>query len=303
MQIVDNDILYIADRYNHRVVIIAPNSTTAAATFGSFGTGPNQFNEPADVFVTNTSIYVLDSLNYRVQMWPRNRLNGTTVAGVLGSVGNTSSNSTFGLSSGISVDIFGYLYVVDQPNHRVLRFPPNSTSGTNGVVVAGTGTAGNGSSQLDQPSRIFVDNNLTMYITDTNNNRIQKWAVGVSLGVNVAGSGIAANSDADLNGPRSVIVDNNGYVYIADGSNNRIQRWAPGGCVGECVVGCSRMNGSASDRLGNPQAMAFDSQGAVYVSDGYQNRVQKFAIQTAIVTIGKNHDRIRRSEYRQECPF
>ena len=295
MQIVDNDTLYIADRYNHRVVIIAPNSTTAAATFGSFGTASNQFNEPADVFVTNTSIYVLDSLNYRVQMWPRNGLNATTVAGVLGSVGNTSSNSTFGLSSGISVDIFGYLYVVDQPNHRVLRFPPNSTSGTNGIVVAGTGTAGTGPSQLNQPCGVFVDSNQTMFIADTFNNRIQRWTVGASSGVTVAGNGTAGTTDAVFNRPRSVVADNSGYLYVVDESNNRIQRWAPGGCVGDCLVGCSQLNGSAPDRLGNPQAMAFDSKGALYVSDGNQNRVQKFAIQTAIVTIGKNHDRIRRS--------
>ena len=287
MQIVGNDTLYIADRYNHRVVIITSNSTTA--TFGSFGTASNQFNEPADVFVTNTSIYVLDSLNYRVQMWPRNGLNGTTVAGVLGSVGNTSSNSTFGLSCGISVDIFGYLYVVDQPNHRVLRFPANSSSGTNGVVVAGTGAAGTGPSQFNQPSRVFVDSNLTMYITDTNNHRIQKWTFGASSGVTVAGNSTAGNTDADLNRPSSVIVDSRGYMYIGDASNNRIQRWAPSGCVGDCLVGCSQLNGSATDRLGNPQAVAFDSQGALYVSDGYQNRVQKFAIWVVTVT-GKNHD-------------
>ena len=289
MQMVDNDLLYIADRYNHRVVIIASNSTTAVATLGSFGTGPNQFNEPADVFVTNTSIFVLDSLNYRVQKWPRNGFNGTTVAGILGSVGSTSSNSTFGLSYGISVDMFGYLYVVDQPNHRVLRFPPNSTSGTNGVVVAGTGTPGNGLSQLNQPCKVFVDSNLTMYITDTNNHRIQKWTFVASSGVTVAGSGTSGNTDKDFSYPRSIVVDNNGYMYIGDELNNRIQRWAAGGCLGECLVGCSRLNGSASDRLSNPQAVAFDSQGALYVTDGNQNRVQKFTIR---ISTGKHHTQI-----------
>ena len=288
MQIVENDTLYIVDRYNHRVVIIQPNSTTAAATVGSGpGTASNQFNEPADVFVTNTSIYVLDQLNYRVQKWPRNGTSGVTVAGILGSVGNAASSSTFGLSYGIYVDIFEYLYVVDQPNHRILRFPPNSSSGTNGVVVAGTGTAGNGSSQLNQPCKVFVDSNLIMYISDMYNHRIQKWTLGASSGVTAAGSGTAGTTDRDFSYPGSVIVDNNGYMYISDESNNRIQRWASGGCSGECLVGCSRLNGSAPDRLSRPQAVAFDSQGALYVSDGNQNRVQKFAIR--IVVTGKSH--------------
>ena len=286
MQIVDNGTLYIVDRYNHRVVLINTNSTAAAVTMGSFGTASDQFNEPADVFVTNTSIYVLDQLNYRVQKWPRNGSNGTTVAGILGSVGNTSSNSTFGLSHGIYVDIFDFLYVVDQPNHRVLRFPPNSSSGTNGVVVAGTGTAGAGPSQLNQPCQVSVTSNLTMFITDMFNHRIQRWTVGASSGVTVAGNGTSGTTDRDLSYPRSVIVDDNGNMYIGDESNNRIQRWTSGGCLGECLVGCSRLNGSATDRLGSPQAVAFDSQGALYVSDGNQNRVQKFAIR---ISTGKNH--------------
>ena len=226
-------------------------------------------------------------LNYRVQKWPRNGFNGTTVAGVLGSVGSISSNSTFGLSHGIYVDICEYLYVVDQPNHRVLRFPPSSSSGTKGVVVAGDGTPGNGPTQLNQPCKVFVDSNLTMFITDMYNNRIQKWTFGASSGVTVAGNGVAGITDKDLSYPGSVIVDNGGYMYIGDESNNRIQRWISGGCVGECLVGCSQLNGSEPDRLSSPQAVAFDSQGALYVSDGNQNRVQKFAIR---ISTGKNDD-------------
>ena len=67
-------------------------------------------------------------------------------------------------------------------------------------------------------------------------------------------------------------------MYIVDQYNNRIQRWAPGACSGECLVGCSRSAGIASDLLYHPQSVAFDEQGALYVSDGNQNRVQKFAV-------------------------
>ena len=50
IQVTDNDTLYIADRSNNRIVVILPNSTTAAAILGTgLGAGANQFNQPTDV--------------------------------------------------------------------------------------------------------------------------------------------------------------------------------------------------------------------------------------------------------------
>ena len=276
IRIVDNNTLFIADTGNHRIVVIQPNSTNATAIIGSGpGTATNQFQEPTDVFVTNTSIYILDALNYRVQMWPRNGSNGTTVAGITGTQGNSSSTTTFGYSYGIYVDNVGFLYVSDQPNHRVLRFTPGSVGGTAGVVVAGTGTSGSGPSQLNNPSRIFVDDAKTIYIADSANHRIQRWMYGACYGVTVAGTGTSGNTTSQLSYPVSVIVDTNQIMYIGDQGNNRIHRWRVGDCSGQCIVGCTLANGSASDQFYLLQAMTFDSQGALYVSDGGNHRVQK----------------------------
>ena len=224
------------------------------------------------------SIYVLDAANYRVQMWPKNGSNGITVAGITGSAGTSASLTTFSASYGIFLDNYGYLYVSDATNSRILRFPPGSTSGASSVVVAGTGTAGAGPPQLNTPYRIFVGDDQTIYIADTGNHRIQRWAYGACSGVTVAGTGTAGAADSQLSYPVSVTIDRNQYMYIADSYNNRIQRWAPGACSGQCLVGCSRLTGAGSDRLYYPQSVAFDDQGALYVSDSSQHRVQKFAI-------------------------
>ena len=280
MRIVDNNTLYIADKGNHRIVIIQPNSTNATATIGSGpGTVSNKFQEPTDLFVTNTSIYVLDALNYRVQMWPRNGSNGTTVAGITGSIGNSSNTTTtFGYSYGIYVDNSGYLYVSDRPIHRILRFPPGSVSGTSGFMVAGTGTSGSGSAQLNSPYRIFVDDAKTIYIADSANHRIQRWSYGACSGVTVAGTGTSGSTTTQLSYPVSVIVDTNQVMYIGDQGNNRIHRWATGDCSGQCLVGCTQTNGSGAYQFYLLQAMAFDIQGALYVSDGGNHRVQKFSL-------------------------
>ena len=279
IQITDNNTLYIADKDNHRIVIILPNSTTAAATLGTgSGAGANQFNKPTDVFVADTSIYVLDANNYRIQRWPKDGSNTTTVAGITGTAGVATSLTTFAVSQGMFVDTDGYFYVSDQLNHRVLRFPPDSTSGTSSVMVAGTGTAGAAASQLNNPYRIFVDSDKSIYIADQSNNRIQRWTYGACFGVTVAGTGTAGTIASQLNLPSSVIVDSNQVMYIGDQYNNRIHRWAVGDCVGQCLVGCTQTYGTAIYQFYFLQNIAFDSQGALYVSDGANHRVQKFGL-------------------------
>ena len=282
MQIVDNNTLYIADTGNNRVVVVRPGSTNATAIIGSLGNASNQLSSPTDVFVTSTSIYILDTLNYRVQRCSRNGSNGTTVAGITSSAGNSSSTTTFGVSYGIYVDKYGYLYVSDQSNHRVLRFAPGSSSGDNGVVVAGTGSNGSAPWELNAPSKVFVDEIGAMYIADTNNHRVQKWSYGACSGVTVAGTGTSGTGAGQLNFPVAVVIDSNQFMYIADQSNHRIQRWAPGGCSGECLVGCSGTSGSGSNLLSSPQSLAFDNQGALYVSDGGNHRLQRFLLTSGI---------------------
>ena len=282
IQIVDNNTLYIADSSNNRVIVIQPGSTNATGIIGSYGNASNQLNGPTDVFVTSTFIYILDANNYRVQRWSRNGSNMSTVAGITGIKGNTSSTITFKYSYGIYVDQYGYLYVSDQSNNRVLRYSPGSSSGDSGVMVAGTGTGGSAPSQLKGPSTLFVDNDRTMYIADTNNHRIQKWTYGACSGATVAGMGIPGATSNQLNYPAAVVVDSNQYMYITDSFNHRIQRWATGACAGECLVGCSGSLGIGSAQLLFPQSVFFDNQGALYVSDGNNNRVQKFLLAPAI---------------------
>ncbi|CAF0890170.1 unnamed protein product [Rotaria sp. Silwood1] len=279
IRITDDNTLYITDRNNHRIVVIFPNSTIAGAIIGSgYGTGLTQMNYPSDIFVTSDGIYVLDTLNYRVLKWWENGTNTTIVAGTTGIVGSTSSNATFSTSYGLFVDDFSYVYVSDGANYRVMRFPPNSTSGTTGSTLAGTGFAGYGRQGFDSPRGIFVDSNRALYVVDTNNHRIQKWNFEVCYGVTVAGTGYSGNSLGQLQNPSSVVVDSNGYMYITDQNNHRILRWAPDACLGECIAGCSMTAGTRADQLYYPFSVAFDSQGSLYVSDTSNNRVQKFSI-------------------------
>lgn len=280
IRVADNNTLYIADQYNHRVLVVPSNSTNASIIIGNgYGTSINQMNYPTDVFVTNNGIYVLDSYNYRVVYWNKNGTNPTLVAGSTGVAGGSTSYNTFNRGYQIFVDIYGNLYLSDQANHRVLRFAPNSKNGTNATVVAGTGSSGDGPDVLNSPWGIFVDTDLTLYIADTGNHRIQRWkyyacnAVTVAGRVTISGSGLY-----QLNNPTAVAVDSNQYLYIVDKGNNRLLRWAPEACMGVCLAGCTTGAGTSSTQLSTPFSIAFDSQGSIYVSDTNNHRVQKFQV-------------------------
>src|SRR5690242_4550837 len=71
--IADDDTLYVADTSNNRVVLIQKNSSKVIAVIGQ-GTQSDMFTffRPTDIFVIRTSIYVMDTGNFRVQKWSEN---------------------------------------------------------------------------------------------------------------------------------------------------------------------------------------------------------------------------------------
>ncbi|CAF4211355.1 unnamed protein product, partial [Rotaria sordida] len=147
-----------------------------------------------------------------------------------------------------------------------------------GVVVAGDGTSGTSASQLNGPWEVFVNEEGTLYVADCSNHRIQRWDNGASSDVTVAGTGYAGVSLSNLFFPTGIVVDSNGYMYIVDSGNNRILRWPPNSNSGECIVACTGHRGNGIDMLDESTVMAFDSYESLFISDGNNNRVQKFQI-------------------------
>ncbi|CAF1090184.1 unnamed protein product [Adineta ricciae] len=215
------------------------------------------------LFVTlNGDIYLEKNTNGEVHKWNVN--SNTTVLAV----------NMHDRCQGLFIDINNMLYCSQSSLQRVVFKSLNDESRLM-TIVAGTGCSGSSSLQLSQPSGIFVDTNLNLYVADTANNRVQCFPSGQTSGITVAGSS-SLNTTITLSSPSCVMLDFDGNLFVLDSFNHRVVRSGSNGFW--CIVGCTGAGGSDANQLNYPQYMAFDSHGNIFVTDVYNSRIQKFEI-------------------------
>ncbi|CAF3985976.1 unnamed protein product [Adineta steineri] len=274
----DNSI-YVSDYMNNRVLRFKQGSVTGSLVAGTGfgGSSNNQLSGPTGIFVdTSLNLYVADSGNYRIMLWQNNSSFGIQVAGT-GSSGNTLSS--FGLVGGIFVDSQKNIYLCDQHNNRIMRFSPNITDAT---IVGGTSIAGNDDQQLNSPVSLFFDEpNSYLYVSDSNNHRIQRYHVGVSInGTTVAGGNGQGSGSNQLNTPYSLCVSTrNNYVYIADSGNNRVQRWSFGASYGVTMVGNGSLIRNDSTLVQGYMDLRLSiNESNLFILEITQNRIWRFQL-------------------------
>ena len=247
--------VYVADRANNRIQMwLEGNSTPTRTIIGGL-------YSPLSVFATNNGdIYVDNGFQYRhVDKWMLNGTKNRTVMYV--------KNECYSLF----IDINNNLYCSMYNLHQVMMQPLDSNT-TIWMVAAGTDCAGSTSNTLRYPWGIFVDTDLSLFVADCGNNRVQKFLSGQLNAITVAEN--EANGTITLNCPAGIILDGNGYLFIADTNNHRIVTSGPDGF--RCIAGCSMIAGALSSQLNNPSDLKFDSYGNIFVTDRGNNRVQKF---------------------------
>ena len=213
--------VFVADTENSRVVVMDKDLTGIVTTFGSFGTGTNQFKRPhgIDIRGTDRKVAVADTFNYRVMV-----LDFDPVAGTL------SYDTHFG-SQG---DAFGEfnapydvavtdsrIYVADTLeegavvlcNHRIQRFSKA------GVWQASYGEYGTGDMQFNRPIGVSVDDNGVVYVADADNGRVQCFN---SVGILQWKFGAPGSGDGKFNWVSDIHVGRAGWAYVADNRNHRI---------------------------------------------------------------------------------
>jgi gliding motility-associated-like protein len=233
---------------------------------------------------------------------------------VAGGNGVGQAGNQFYLPAQITFDAAGNLYVADDGNGRIQKFPPGSTSATYGVTVAkptvsnsfnigvcldskgdiffadtGPGTISEWTPGATSPLQVgvvnepgVITNNIGQlfidaagYIYVPENNRILKLNPATGVSVIVAGGSVAGYGPDQLSAPTGVWVDNTGNIYIADNGNHRIQKWAPGATAGITVAG-GNGEGSKPNQLDHPENLCLDAAGNMYIADCFNSRIQEW---------------------------
>ena len=168
-----NDNLYCSFSLSHRVVKrslnMSSNTTTLVAGNGSSGSSASLLNSPRGILVTiSFDLYVADCGNNRVQLFLSGQLNATTLAG-----NGASGMIVLNCPVAITLDGNGYLFIVDQNNHRVVG------SGLGGFrcIVGCSGQNGSASSQLQSPRSLTFDTDGSLMVGDWGNARVQKFVL------------------------------------------------------------------------------------------------------------------------------
>ena len=291
----NNGNLYIADKGNQRIQKFPANSTSSTdgmtvAGGNGVGSNANQFNDPYGVTVDNNgNLYIADKGNQRIQKFPANSTSSTDGITVAGGNGSGSAANQFNDPYGVTVDNNGNIYIADRSNNRIQKFPANSTSSTNGMTVAGGNGVGSNANQFNDPYGITLDNNGNIYIADKGNQRIQKWKSDALSGTTTVAGGNGGGSNANqFSNPKSIAFDATGNMYIVDGSNNRIQRFPANSTNSTFGITVAGGNGAGANanQFSNPQGIAFDATGNMYIVDGSNNRIQRFPANSTSSTNG-----------------
>ena len=283
--VTESGYLYACDPGHSRVMRFPPGSnsfTRGEVVAGGNGTGPaaNQFDLPQGIWVDKLGyLYVADKNNQRIQKFPPGSTSATNGVTVAGGNGYGGAANQFRFVWDVTVDTAMNIYAVDYTNNRIQKFPPNSTSATNGVTVAGGNGYGSAANQFAQPWMVRVNNAGEIFVVDVSNNRIQKFPANSTSATNAVticggnGIGSAANQ---INLPVAMAFDTAGYLYVADNNNERIQKYPPASVSGTAGVTVAGGNGqgSAANQLYAPRGIFVNKAGDLYVSDPGNTRIQ-----------------------------
>lgn len=163
---------------------------------------------------------------------------------------------------------------------------------TVGTVIGGEFQDGPAvSARFQDPEGIAVDAAGTLFVADSLNHRIRKISTDGKVST-LAGSGIPGFADgmgtaAAFNTPSCVALDRSGNVYVTDRGNHRIRKISPSGSVstlaGSGIRG--KDNGpSGVAQFNEPEGVAVDDAGNVYVADTRNNVIRKISREGFVTT-------------------
>jgi uncharacterized protein (TIGR03663 family) len=246
--------VYVVDSKNHRIQKWAPEGQVLK-TWGKEGQGPGEFKDPCGVAVgPDGSVYVADTWNHRIQKFTSE---GKFLAEWV------EQTSGFWGPRGIAVAPDGSaVFVTDTGNKRVVKFDPN------GQQLLQWGKEGSRPGEFIEPVGLAFNQEGELYVADTGNRRVQVFR---QDGTFVREHPVSGWEEFYTEPYIALLGED---LIATDSFNHRVARYNK---VGALVYVWGK-TGAGPGEFNRPIGVAVDADGAVYISDTMNHRIQKFVI-------------------------
>ena len=166
----------------------------------------------------------------------------------------------------------------------------NAVSSTAPVFLSMFGHEGTEEGQFREPMSEAFDSSGNLWVVDSGNDRVQEFS---SAGLLLKKFGTEGTGSSQFKSPWGLAINKStGNIYVSDVTNDRVEEFSSSGvfvrmfgfgvsdgketfeiCTASCVAG---KVGSGNGQFHNPQGVAIDSAGNVWVVDEGNSRVEEF---------------------------
>ncbi len=234
-------LIHIFDYAGEHIKSFAPPDTTPSSRV------------PMGIAVSNDGkVYVTDTFNRNITSYS---LDGEFIATFV-----PDNDPDFQwLPVGLTFDKEGHLYVTDHrnPRHQILVFDPS------GNLKLKFGYYGKGEGMFNFPADVAVSDNGNIYVSDSNNSRIQVFDAQGNFQQTITGG---------FSLPRGIGFDSRGRLHVVDSLEHKVQVFSlRDGPKLEFTYGSI---GLERGQFYHPGDLAVDDSGRMYITDQFGSRVQ-----------------------------
>jgi sugar lactone lactonase YvrE len=291
-----------------RPVLAFSNGQSAALVIGqtnftnsTAATTASGFYDPHGIALDSSgNLWVVEIGNARVLEFIPPFSTGESASVVIGQPNFTTNSEPIGPELNdpccLAFDPHGNLWVSDTMNNRVLEYTtPFSTNESASIVIGQQNFTGDNegttASYLFKPDGLAFDSHGNLWVSDYENDRVLEFTPPFSTGESASivigqqdfTSSVAGVTASNFEEQTALAFDSHGNLWVADNGNNRVLEFTPPFSTGESasiVIGQQDFTSSVAtvtaSSLEEPDGLAFDSHGNLWVSDTMNNRVLEF---------------------------
>jgi DNA-binding beta-propeller fold protein YncE len=263
----DEKILYAVDRDGARVQAFDKDGQFLFI-LGETGEGEGQFTMPYGLDVDKAgNVWVADRFGFKILKFDKD---GKFIM-QFGEKGK-GEGQFFLQPRHVKIDKdLKYVYVSDSKNHRISIFD------INGNFVKVVGKLGNKSGEFNLPTTLEIDSKGNFYVNERGNERIQKFDSNWNPILMWGSKGSGDNQFCHM---EHIALDKYDNVYVTDPQSDpgcsQQPRVLKFDSEGKFITKWGT-KGKGDGQFLDPEHLAVDSEGNVYVSDRKKDDIQKFA--------------------------